>query len=309
MTTNKPYYPVICFGEVLWDMLPAGKQPGGAPMNVAYHLCKLGKNTAVISRIGCDEPGNELLDVWKSRSINTSFFQLDKNISTGKVYARAGNDHEMHYDVVKPAAWDCIQWKEEYNCLVSQAEYFVFGSLAARSSESKAALFKCMEAAQTKVLDINLRAPHFNRENVETLLSKANILKLNQAELQLVAGWYGHFESDEERVGWLSQRFGHNMVIVTKGGNGAMLLAGGRFYHHPGFPVTVADTIGSGDAFLAGFLAGLLDHKSYDDMLLQASAMGAFIASKTGACPQYSLADISGFCCLKSNQASIFQSI
>lgn len=287
MKGKKLQHPVVCFGETLWDILPGAKLPGGAPMNVAYHLNKLGKNPAVISRIGCDELGKELLDALTSKNINTDFIQNDKVNCTGKVYAELKENNEVHYDIVKPVAWDYIQWKNEFLSLIENATYFVFGSLATRNKQSKNTLFKCLEAAQTKVLDINLRPPHFNKKTVEELLTKADVLKLNLAELQLITGWFNDYESDEERITLLKEKFRLNIIIVTKGGDGAILNIGSEFYHHPGYIVEVADTVGSGDAFLAATISKLIDRAPPEETLDFASRLGAYIASCKGACPQY----------------------
>jgi fructokinase len=288
MTENKLNHPVVCFGETLWDILPDAKLPGGAPMNVAYHLNQLGKNPAVISRVGCDDLGKELLDVLKEKNINISFFQFDKTRGTGKVYAELKENNEVVYDIVKPSAWDYIQWRNEFEALIKSAEYFVFGSLVTRNRTSRNTLFSCIEAAQQKVLDINLRPPHFNKKTVEELLTKADVLKLNLAELHLITGWFNDYESDEDRMKLLKDRFHLNIIIVTKGADGAILNIGSEFYHHPGYIVQVADTVGSGDAFLAATISKLIDRAPPKETLDFASRLGAFIASRHGACPQYS---------------------
>ena len=285
--------PVVCFGETLWDILPEGKLPGGAPMNVAYHLNKMGKNPAAITRIGKDELGEELLHVWQSRKVDTSFFQFDEKVSTGKVYAKSDENNNMHYDIVQPSAWDYIEWKDELLPLIKNATYFVFGSLVTRNEESRNTLFRCLEFAKIKVLDINLRTPYYSKEILEELIKRADILKLNLEELILITSWLGNFENDEERVKSLQNKFGVNTIIVTKGSAGAMLYVNNVFYYHRGFVVNVADTVGSGDAFLVRFIKGLIDRESYSEILKQACAMGAFIASKNGACPEYDLSDIS----------------
>jgi len=287
MAKNNLHHPVVCFGETLWDILPGAKLPGGAPMNVAYHLNKLGKNPAVISRIGCDELGKELIQIVESRNINTQFLQFDKKNATGKVYAELRENNEVHYEIVKPVAWDFIQWQDDFFQLVEQATYFVFGSLVTRNKTSATTLFKCLEAAQKKVLDINLRPPHFNKKIVEALLIKADILKLNLAELHLITGWFNDYESDEDRISLLKEKFGLETVIVTKGGDGAILNIGAQCYHHPGYVVQVADTVGSGDAFLAGTISKLIDRAPPEEILDFASKLGAFIASRNGACPHY----------------------
>jgi fructokinase len=288
MSEKKLHHPVVCFGEVLWDILPNNSVPGGAPMNVAYHLQKLGKNPAVITRIGCDEMGKQLQTIFSDYGVCTDFFQVDDNIPTGKVYAEFIENNEVAYNIVKPLAWDLIEWQDELLPLIKEAEYFVFGSLSTRTRQSRNTLFSCLESANTKVLDINMRPPHYNKKIVEELLTKADILKLNLAELHLITGWFSDYTSDEERIKLLKEKFNLETIIVTKGGDGAILNIGSQFYSHPGYIVEVADTVGSGDAFLAGTISKLIDRAPPQETLDFASKLGAFIATCKGACPQYS---------------------
>jgi len=301
MSEKELQHPVVCFGETLWDILPGEKLPGGAPMNVAYHLNQLGKNPAVISRIGCDDPGKELIQILEAKNINTQFIQFDNKNCTGKVYAEFKENNEVHYEIAKPVAWDYIQWQDAFTSLIEEAEYFVFGSLVARSKHSKNTLLKCVEAARTKVLDINLRPPHYNKKTVEELLIKADVLKLNLAELHLITGWFNDYESDEDRISLLKEKFELDVIIVTKGGDGAILNIGSQFYHHSGYTVEVADTVGSGDAFLAATISKLIDRAPPEETLDFASRLGAYIASCKGACPHYSMSAI--------NQTELFQNV
>jgi fructokinase len=289
---NANYHPVVCFGEVLWDILPTGAVPGGAPMNVAYHLHKLKKKPALITSVGVDEKGQELIEIFSEHGVCTDFFQWNLEYETGKVYAEPNEHNEVVYDIVMPVAWDFIKWNDEINDLVSGSEYFVFGSLAARNEVSKKTLFQLLEVAKNKVLDINLRAPHFNRRIVEELLSKCDFLKLNIAELELITGWFSNYHSYEDRVKSITEKFKINKLAVTKGGDGASLFLDGREYHHSGFKVGVKDTVGSGDAFLAGLISRLLENFPPKDALEYASGLGAFIATKTGACPDYELKQV-----------------
>jgi len=142
------------------------------------------------------------------------------------------------------------------------------------------------------VLDINLRPPHFHRTQVEFLLENADLLKMNIAELELITGWFSEFASTEDRIKLIQDRFKINTVIITMGADGAIVNDEGKFHHHPGFKVAVADTIGSGDSFLSGFLYQLLNGSSVEDALLFASAIGAFIATQEGACPDYEISQI-----------------
>ena len=289
---NNNDHKVVCFGEVLWDILPSGAVPGGAPMNVAYHLHKQQKNPAVITSIGIDEKGEELIKIFSEYGVCTDFFQVDYEHETGKVFAEPNEHNEVVYEIVKPAAWDYIKWEDDHEALVSNAAFFVFGSLASRNLESKKTLFHLLESANTKVLDINLRAPHFNRRIVEELLSKADFLKLNLAELELITGWFSKHTSIEDRVRSITDKFKIQNIVVTMGGDGAMMYYNGKEYLHKGYKVDVVDTVGSGDAFLAGLIAKFLDNASPIDALEFASGLGAFIAKQKGACPEYNVDEI-----------------
>jgi fructokinase len=220
---GKNIHQVVCFGEVLWDILPSGAVPGGAPMNVAYHLHKLNKNPALITRIGIDERGQELMNIFSGQGVCTDFFQVDDKYETGKVYATPNEYNEVVYDIVKPVAWDFITWDDVFTDLIANAEFFVFGSLAARSKVSKDTLFRLLETAKNKVLDINLRAPHYNRRIVEQLLRKANFVKMNLAELELITGWFSNYTSIEDRLKSIGEKFRLTNMMVTMGGDGALL--------------------------------------------------------------------------------------
>lgn len=296
---------VICFGEALWDIMPSAAVPGGAPMNVAYHLKKLGNNPALITRIGIDAYGEGLVNLLAKSDMNTEFFYVDYEHATGLVYAKPNEHHEVAYDIVYPSAWDFIEWKDEYVSLLQQAEYFVYGSLISRNKVSRDTLYKLLDIAKNNVLDINLRPPHFHRNHVEHLLNKANILKMNLAELELVTGWFSHFKTTDDRMKLMQERFDIDTLIVTMGANGSLVNYKGKFYRHNGFKVLVTDTIGSGDSFLAGFLHQLLLAAPIEKALAFASATGAFIATQPGACPVYDATDISVL--LNASYATISQ--
>lgn len=296
------YHPVVCFGEVLWDILPSGTVPGGAPMNVAYHLHKLHKNPALITSVGVDEKGKELINIFSKYGVCTDFFQLDHEHETGKVYAVPNEHHEVVYDIIMPVAWDYINPGENLTEVVSKAEYFVYGSLAARDEVSKKTLFQLLEIAKNKVLDINLRPPHFSRRIVEELLVKADFLKLNLAELELITGWFSNYSNIEDMVKSMSEKFNIPNMVVTMGGNGASLYYNGITYAHKGFQVDVKDTVGSGDAFLAGLLYKLLENATPAEALEYASGLGAFIATQTGACPDYDIKQVDTLINKKNNQ-------
>ena len=283
---------IVCFGEILWDLLPDKELPGGAPMNVAYHLHKLGENPVLVTRIGIDERGQKLLHILNAQGINTGYIQTDNDTPTGIVHAEANEHGEMKYDIVKPAAWDYIQPDVTTEQLAKDAGYFVFGSLSTRAKASKETLFRFLEMAKSKVLDINLRAPFFNQRIVGELLHKTDVVKMNLAELELITGWFAEYKNNEDRMQLIQDRFNIRSVIVTMGGDGAVVNFQGKYYTHPGFKVTVADTIGSGDAFLAGFLNKILNGEAPEHVLTFASALGALVTSKSGGWPDYTIGEI-----------------
>jgi fructokinase len=278
---------VVCFGEVLWDVLPTGALPGGAPMNVAYHLQKLGVTTAMISRIGRDDRGEQLKKVLQQNQVSLEYIQTDDLHETGVVNATFRPNNEVLYDIVFPVAWDYIEWMPSLQTLVEESTFFVYGSLCARDETSRKTLFKLREAASKRVVDINLRPPHFNAELLDDLLQNADIVKLNDHELDFITQSHHSKSVIEDKIRFLQDKFSIPIVIVTRGGSGAILCNEGELYKHGGFKVTVCDTVGSGDAFLAAFIYKSLQGVPPYEQLQYANAVGAFIASNQGACPEY----------------------
>lgn len=287
---------VICFGEILWDNLPAGRLAGGAPMNVAYHLKKLGIDASLISRVGDDEAGRELTGFIKSMGLPDDLIQVDKSNKTSEVIARVMDNHEVVYDILYPVAWDFISGNTSYENMLSAADAFVFGSLAARNEVTRNTLFNLLESSAYNVFDVNLRAPHYNPELISQLLHKANLVKLNINELDLIAGWLDILTANEaEKVQYVQQQFNISEVIVTKGSVGASYYVNEAHYHQPACKVEVQDTVGSGDSFLAAFLTKKLQGESLDNSLAFAVAVAAFITTQNGACPAYTIRDLESF--------------
>ena len=292
--SNSPTKPpgIVCFGEILWDILPDKSVPGGAPMNVAYHLHQLGDHPALYTRVGADERGRQLMEILREKGINRDLVQLDHDTPTGIVHAKANEEGEMSYEIVSPAAWDHIAMDSVAENTVREADYFVYGSLIARHQTSRDTLFRMLEIARNKVLDINLRTPHFNRALVENLLEKSDVVKMNIAELELITGWFSDYTDTKARMELIQARFGVPTVIVTMGGDGAIVHFRGQWFAHPGYKVKVADTIGSGDSFLAAFLSEISQGKEPGQALKFASGLGALVASKTGGWPDYSINEV-----------------
>lgn len=287
---------VVCFGEILWDNLPTGRKPGGAPMNVAYHLHKLGLQSHLISSIGNDHSGEELLTFLKRIGVGTFWVQTDYEHETSQVLASINKDNEVSYDIVAPVAWDFIQWDESMRDLIRTSDAFVFGSLGSRSEVSGSSLLKMLEYANYKVFDVNLRAPHYGRRLVADLLKRSDLVKVNAAELRMISEWNGISCSRElECIHALFDKFGIKEVLITRGSQGATYYNESLTYQYPSYTIKVADTIGSGDSFLAAFLAMKLQQKPLEEALDYAVAMGAFITAQYGACPDYSKLEFDRF--------------
>ena len=284
--------PIACFGEMLWDVLPTGKQPGGAPLNVAVHLHNFGLDAAIISRVGHDDLGAELIAFVESKGISTHYVQRGETHLTGVVKANVSDSMEVTYQIVKPVAWDFIQYDIALSQLVETAEAFVFGSLASRHSPSRETLYRLLQQAPLKVFDVNLRPPHYSRDVVTYLLRQADVVKLNHHELEEIMGWFGASPDEETALRWLAERFQLQAVCVTKGADGAALWTGQQLYRSAGIAVQVQDTIGSGDAFLAALLRGWLAGQPPADYLAFACAAGSLVASYQGATPAITEAQV-----------------
>lgn len=280
---------IISLGEVLWDLLPGQELPGGAPLNVAYHLQQLSQQVAVVSRVGTDEYGTRLLEVMAEKHLMTTFIQKDSEHPTGRVYAFVDNNNEMRYDIVNPVAWDYISYDESLDHLLKNGDiqYVIYGSLQARNQVSRQTLEKVLQSGRRKVLDINLREPYYTKETLEWLMANCQILKLNLAELQQISAWYNNTGNEEELISFVAAKFNIDTIIVTMGSRGCIGYIGGQFHYQSGLSVKVVDTIGSGDAFLAGFLACQINNRTPAYSLAYANAIGALVASKAGGCPEY----------------------
>jgi len=286
---------ILCFGEILWDVLPDKKVPGGAPMNVALHLKRLGMNVKFASRIGSDPLGKELKDFLDSVDFHQYLLQEGRHHPTGTVQVDLSDSNDPKYDIVFPSAWDYIEMTEELKQTAEGSELIVYGSLASRNEVSRETLQELLDNHNTyNVLDINLREPHYTKERTEILMNKADLVKMNEEELNVLAGWFTDTDNreEEEKVKSLSATFNCPVVCVTKGGNGAAMLYEGNYYRHPGYQVEVADAVGSGDAFLAALLHGYLSKGLPEKMLDIACATGAFVASRSGGTPDYGLEEV-----------------
>lgn len=283
---------ILCFGEILWDFLPDGLYPGGAPFNVAYHLHRHGADVKIVSAVGRDLLGDELLRRIKAWGLSTDTITLHHGLPTGYVRASLSETGDATYEITPSVAWDQIATNHDSLHVAMTSRALVYGSLAQRSGFNRAALdrlFDTLPADAWRVFDVNLRPPHDDLSLVHEFAAKCTLLKLNAAEaarlLDNAQETAGREEADARA---LADRFGVGIVCVTAGARGAGLLRNGQWYWEPGREVQVADTVGAGDSFLASLLSGLISGKLTDaECLRHATRLGEWVASQRSATPDY----------------------
>ncbi len=278
---------VICIGEVLWDSLPLGLFPGGAPFNVALHLHSLGEEVAFVSRVGSDELGREIRRRMNQRRLTPEYVQTDETLPTGFVLVTSEPSEDPEYDILKPAAWDAIEFTDSLARLLARADYLVCGSLAQRESLSRATIQRCLSQELVTVFDVNLRPPYDAQSVVEFSLEKADFVKLNVQELTTFISWFNLNTDFRQAIISLVEQFGCRSVCVTRGAEGAILYHEKEWFNHPGYSVRPVDAVGAGDAFLAAMISRLfLQRTDAESALDFASRAGAFVATQYGATPE-----------------------
>jgi fructokinase len=281
----EPRGEILCVGELLWDALPAGLFLGGAPFNVACHLRAAGAAVTMITRVGADQLGDEARRRVARFGVSTDLVQVDTSLPTGFVRVTVADDGNAAYDILEPAAWDNLETTRTLLDRADAAQAVVFGTLAQRGGVTRDTLRRILDTRALKVLDVNLRPPYDDREIIRDSLRRADVVKLNEEEMQRLASWLDLRGDLQRTAAALAETFHCYTVCVTRGPHGAALWRDGRWSEHPGFEVDVRDTVGSGDAFLAVLLAGLLKGTDDEALLHHANLIGAYVATQHGAVP------------------------
>lgn len=280
---------IIGIGELLWDMLPSGAQMGGAPANFACHARALGADTMVVSAVGDDSPGHDIIRRLQRMEVDTCGIAIDPDHATGRVDVDLGAGGQPSYTIHTDAAWDHIPAPSEIVAIASTADAICFGTLGQRGHASRTSVRTLLESAGPdclRVLDVNLRQHFYSRELIHESLLMANVVKLNDEELRMVSPMLGiPGESLEKQLGGLLERYSLRLVACTRGGEGSLLHNGHTCLAHPGRETTVADTIGAGDSFTSALTLGLLKGWPLVQIAETANAVAAHVCSCTGAIP------------------------
>lgn len=287
---------IVCFGEVLWDVFSTHKKIGGAPLNVALRLQSFGNDVSIISAVGNDKEGEELLAYVKENGVATEFVMSYDNYKTGMVNVILDAKGSASYEIEYPGAWDKIQVTEAMKNLVKSSDAFIFGSLVARDETSKNSLLELLEVANYKIFDINLRPPHFNKDLLIELMKKADFIKFNDEELFIISAFLdSKYHSIEQNIRFIAEKTNTKHICVTKGNHGAVVLYEDKFYYNSGYQIKVKDTVGAGDSFLASLTNQLLHKIDPQSAIDFACAVGALVAGSEGANPKISLKEINKF--------------
>lgn len=282
-------YKIVGLGELLWDMLPGGKQLGGAPANFAYITSLLGDEGLVASRLGTDELGSA---AWKRLSelqLSTGYLQSDAHQPTGCVRVEVDQSGQPRFEIARPVAWDYLEWTSVWQDLARRADAVCFGSLAQRAPTSRATIRQfvhTMRSDAVRVFDVNLRQSFYSAEILADSMKLADIVKLNHDELPIIMGLFDLTHVDEAASARrLIALHNLKLVCVTRGKGGSLLVSGERWSEHPGYEIKVSDTVGAGDAFTAGLLYQYLRGQTLREMGNTANRLGAWVSSSIGATP------------------------
>lgn len=280
---------VVGMGEALWDMLPEGKKIGGAPANFAYHVSQFGLDSRVVSAVGEDELGAEILKNFREKELNCMIETVP--YPTGTVQVELDINGVPCYDIREGVAWDNIPFTPALEGLARQTRAVCFGSLAQRSVVSRETINRFLDAmpdgeGQYKIFDINLRQGFYTKEILCNSMRKCNILKINDEELVTVSRMFGYPGIDLQDKCWiLLAKYNLRMLILTCGVNGSYVFTPGEISFVETPKVEVADTVGAGDSFTAAFVASILKGKPVPEAHKIAVATSAFVCTQNGAMP------------------------
>ena len=281
---------IVGIGEILWDCFADRRELGGAPANFAYHASILGNNGIPISRVGSDRPGKDILERLRDLGIKTRYLQIDPVHSTGTVEVSLGAYGIPDYKIIEDAAWDYTAWNDNLISLASYADAVCFGSLGQRSAVARETILKFLESVRRDailVFDINLRQSFYSGDVVKKSLEFADVLKLNSEEIDTVVDLLKLKvqPEPEKKCMELLKQYNLDLICLTLGEKGSILISADEVVHHDGFTVKVKDTVGAGDAFTAALTHHLLKGTSLEKTNEYCNRYGSWVVSQRGGTP------------------------
>ena len=285
-------FKIIGIGEILWDLYPSGKRLGGAPANFAYHVSALGHNGIVVSRVGDDYLGKEIIKFLLKNNLESEYIQVDKIRPTGTVEVKIDKDNQPNYFIKENVAWDFLGWRKKFFELLKKANAICFGTIAQRNKTTRKTILNFLKAANNnivKVFDINLRQNFYIKQVLEESLTLATILKLNDYELKIIRDLLKINAncSEEESCNFLINKYKLNLVCLTKGEEGSMLVNEHSVCTSPAYPCDAINRVGAGDAFTAAVIVNYLKKYSLKTISERANRLASWVTSKEEAMPIY----------------------
>jgi fructokinase len=283
---------VVGLGELIWDILPGGKQLGGAPTNFTYFSRLLGNESIIASRIGDDALGREASQLLSGLGVSTKYLQVDRKHPTGTVRVRLDERGEASFAMNENSAWDYLEWTAGWEELALRADVVCFGTLGQRASLSRQTITRFLELTRPdalRVFDVNLRHSFFDAAMLEKFLRLASIVKLNLAELYTLGRMLDFSANTEEGLAThLLNKFDLELVAITRGERGSLLMTEDEARAHPGIRTRVRDTIGAGDAFIATLVHYYLRRAPLAAISESANGVAAWVSTQEGATPALS---------------------
>lgn len=281
---------IIAIGEILFDVFPEYRRPGGAPFNFIYHLKKLGMEARFFSRVGGDEEGREIGELLKSSGFRLSDLQVDENHSTGKVIVKLDGKGVPEFNILPDVAYDYIEYDDNLKQALGEASLIYFGTLVQRSDHGFNSIQKILQSGNSGVkylYDINLRPGCYNRGIITESLKICDVLKINDEELGVLKDYFNFDDSESAFVDFLMKDYSLDMVALTRGGRGSdLFIPGGRFSAVPSEINGVEDTVGAGDAYTSILAAGYIGHWNPEKIIETASNFAADMCRVKGAIPE-----------------------
>ncbi len=283
---------IVAMGDGLWDLFPDGPRFGGAAANYACHASILGAEVYMVSGVGEDERGKNLLKVYDKHGVNTQLVRILKDFPTGVVTVDLTESGSPTFTIGEDSAWDHWQWDGELEEIVGTADALYFGTLGQRGQSAKNAIRKALALAKGKdiprILDVNLRPPFYDHLLIRESIALCSVLKLSDEELHEVA--QACELSPVSPYGFILQEIRNNykldLVVMTRGAEGAVLVSEQDVIYQSAFPSDVVDTVGAGDSFTASMTVGLLDRRDYAQILADACKVSGRVCSQAGAVPE-----------------------
>ncbi len=288
MNESKPI--VVALGELLWDRFPTGAKFGGAPGNFAHHVAALGAETYMVSAVGDDELGRRAMKRLQQSGIQLSHVVVNPQHPTGSVDVTVDSEGHPSYEFHNNESWDFLEWSDDLAALAHRCDAVCFGTLGQRSEPSRSTIQRFVSSTKRSALritDINLRVPFYSDQIIQDSLQLVNVLKLNDDELRYLAKMLGlRTTAEAEQANEIRERYELELVAVTRGRNGAMVVTQDSTFDVAGRSTDVSDTVGAGDSFTAALVAGLLQGRPVGGLVETACRIAEYVCSQPGATPQ-----------------------